>query len=264
MGCSVMGCGVMGWGAMRFDATGVGAVRLAVLVSGTGSILKAMLEAALPVVVVVADRPSRGLEIAANAGIDTVLLARRGWTAGGDDGRLETFDREAYCCKLAAVLSERDVDVVAMAGFGTVLDSSFFAWDDGRYRGRVLNTHPSLLPAFPGWHAVRDALNAGVSESGCSVHMAIPEVDAGPLLAQRKVPVHSGDDEATLHERIKEAERELYPATVSAFLGDLVRLDSLALRDQADSADSEESDGCVTHNETQEETHSETGATCER
>jgi phosphoribosylglycinamide formyltransferase-1 len=113
------------------------------------------------------------------------------------------------------------VDVVAMAGFGTVLDGSFFEWGDGRYRGRVLNTHPSLLPAYPGWHAVRDALEAGARESGCTVHVAIPEVDAGPVLAQQAVPVLAGDDEATLHERIKAVERELYPATIAAFLDDL-------------------------------------------
>ena len=149
-----------------------------------------------------------------------------GHSAAGRDGAIgelsdmgqRRFDREGYSCELAAVLAERDIDVVAMAGFGTVLDGSFFEWGDGRYRGRVLNTHPSLLPAFPGWHAVRDALDAGVNESGCTVHVAIPEVDAGPVLAQRAVPVLAGDDEATLHERIKATERELYPATIAAFL----------------------------------------------
>ncbi|WP_419837633.1 phosphoribosylglycinamide formyltransferase [Candidatus Poriferisodalis sp.] len=217
-------------------------MRLAVLVSGTGSILEAMLGGGLPVDLVGADRPCRGLGVAADAGIETVLVARCEWTmrgtgedsvidghsaadhdsaAGGvsDLGR-RRFDREGYSCELAAVLGGRGVDVVAMAGFGTVLDASFFEWGDGRYRGRVLNTHPSLLPAFPGWHAVRDALDAGAAESGCTVHVAIPEVDAGPVLAQRAVPVLAGDDETTLHERIKKAERELYPATIAAFLGE--------------------------------------------
>ena len=207
-------------------------MRLAVLVSGTGSILEAMLRVGLPVDLVGADRPCRGLGIAADAAISTVLVGRDDWTAsqaggageaggaGGADGGTgpRRFDRKGYSWELAAVLAGQGVDVVAMAGFGTVLDVSFFAWGDGRFRGRVLNTHPSLLPAFPGWHAVRDALDAGVSESGCTVHVAIPEVDAGPVLAQRAVPVLAGDDEAALHERIKAVERELYPATIAAFL----------------------------------------------
>ncbi len=197
---------------------------MAVLVSGTGSILEAMLDAGLPVQVVGADRPCRGLRIAEAAGLDTVLLARSQWTGAPDaDGRTSNqgFEREGYSRELAAALHGRGADVVAMAGFGTVLDSSFFAWDGGRYRERVLNTHPSLLPAFPGWHAVRDALAAGADESGCTVHLAIPEVDAGPILAQRAVPVRHGDDVTTLHERIKAAERELYPATIAAFVNDL-------------------------------------------
>ena len=236
-------------------------MQLAVLVSGTGSILEAMLNAALPVELVGADRQCRGLTIAAHAGIETVLVERSDWMvnatgeqartgssgradatdgAGGDGQAATTaatgvvgsdrpnrgalfgrFDRDGYSRELAAVLAGRDVNVVAMAGFGTVLDESFFESDGGRYRGRVLNTHPSLLPAFPGWHAVRDALDAGASESGCTVHVAIPEVDAGPVLAQRAVPVLAGDDEATLHERIKAVERELYPATIAAFLDEL-------------------------------------------
>ncbi|WP_420625486.1 phosphoribosylglycinamide formyltransferase [Candidatus Poriferisodalis sp.] len=206
-------------------------MRLGVLVSGTGSILEALLGRGLPVGLVAADRACRGLRIAADAGIETVLVGREdrmvdvagpsgGAGAGGESGGSgrRQFDRCGYSCELAAVLAGRDVDVVAMAGFGTVLDGSFFEWGGGRYRGRVLNTHPSLLPAHPGWHAVRDALAAGAAESGCTVHVAIPEVDAGPVLAQRVVPVLAGDDEATLHERIKTVERELYPATIAAFL----------------------------------------------
>lgn len=208
-----------------------------------------MLGVGLPVDLVGADRPCRGLGIAADAGLETVLVARSDWMGGGsvpgagsaigrDDaagghegpGR-RRFDREGYSCELAAVLGGRGVDVVAMAGFGTVLDGSFFAWSGGRYRGRVLNTHPSLLPAFPGWHAVRDALDAGAAESGCTVHVAIPEVDAGPVLAQQAVPVLAGDDEATLHERIKAVERELYPATIAAFLERCAGEDAMGLRE---------------------------------
>jgi phosphoribosylglycinamide formyltransferase-1 len=86
---------------------------------------------------------------------------------------------------------------------------------------RILNTHPALLPAFPGWHGVRDALAAGVAETGCTVHLATLEMDAGPILAQQVVPVLPGDTEESLHERIKVAERALYPATVAWALGEL-------------------------------------------
>ncbi len=224
-------------------------MRLAVLVSGTGSILEAMLGVGLPVDLVGADRPCRGLGVAADAGIETVLVARSDWMDGSSDpgagsaiGREDAagehagpgprqFDRQGHSCELAAVLGGRSVDVVAMAGFGTVLDASFFAWDGGRYQGRVLNTHPSLLPVFPGWHAVRDALDAGAAESGCTVHVAIPEVDAGPVLAQQAVPVLADDDKATLHERIKAAERELYPATIAAFLERCADEDAMGLRE---------------------------------
>ncbi|HUO49260.1 MAG TPA: formyltransferase family protein, partial [Acidimicrobiales bacterium] len=89
------------------------------------------------------------------------------------------------------------------------------------YPGRILNTHPALLPAFPGWHAVRDALAAGVGVTGCTVHVATLEVDAGRVLAQEEVPVLPGDTEAALHERIKQVERRLYPATVKAVLHEL-------------------------------------------
>ena len=86
------------------------------------------------------------------------------------------------------------------------------------YANRVLNTHPALLPAFKGWHAVRDALAAGVDETGCTVHIATLEVDSGPILAQQAVPILDGDDEDTLHARIKEVERHLYPATIKAVI----------------------------------------------
>ena len=199
-----------------------GGVRLAVLVSGTGSILEAMLGRGLPVMLVGADRACRGLSIARDAGIETLLVHRDEWVTGGTGASGGTgersFDREGYSCELARALAGSNVDVVAMAGFGTILADAFFEWGGGRYRGRVLNTHPSLLPAFPGWHAVPDALAAGVAESGCTVHVAIPEVDAGPVLAQQAVPVLDGDDEASLHERIKTVERELYPATIAMFL----------------------------------------------
>jgi len=104
-----------------------------------------------------------------------------------------------------------------MAGFGTVLAQPVH----DAFPGRVLNTHPALLPAFPGWHAVRDALAAGVAETGTTVHVAHLEMDTGPILAQAAVAIRPDDTEATLHERIKAVERTLYPATIRAFIDGL-------------------------------------------
>lgn len=175
------------------------------LASGTGTVLGAVLEAGVPVTVVVADRPCRALELASGAGIEALLVDRRVFGGFGPD-----FDRARYTEVLTDALVARGVDLVAMAGFGTVLGERLH----DAFCGRVLNTHPSLLPAFPGWHAVADALAAGVTTTGCTVHLATPEVDAGPILAQEEVPVVEGDTEAVLHERIKQVERRLYPATI--------------------------------------------------
>ena len=177
-------------------------VRVGVLVSGTGTILGAMLDAGVPVVLVAADRPCRGLEVAAEAGIATELVAR-----GAFD---DTFDRDEYSARLASVLAGHGIDLVAMAGFGTVLTQPM----QDAFGGRLLNTHPALLPAFKGWHAVRDALDYGVKVTGCTVHVAGLDVDTGPILAQEAVPVLPDDTESSLHERIKEVERRLYPATL--------------------------------------------------
>src|SRR5271166_4366054 len=117
----------------------------------------------------------------------------------GATATLRTTRREAFTASVAATLVAHQVDLVAMAGFGTVLSEAVHK----AFPDRILNTHPALLPAFPGWHGVRDALAAGVSETGCTVHLATLEMDAGPILAQEAVPVLDGDTEATLHERIK-------------------------------------------------------------
>ncbi len=191
-------------------------MRVAVLVSGTGSILEAILADGVPVGVVVADRPCRGLDIAAAAGIDTDLVDRKAF-----GGFRSAFDRNGYTEELVRVLRARAVDVVVMAGYGTVLGHAIH----DAFGGRILNTHPALLPAFPGWHAVEDALEAGVSVTGCTVHLATLEMDSGPVLAQREVPVLPGDTATTLHERIKEVERVLYPRTIKAFLAALAERD---------------------------------------
>jgi phosphoribosylglycinamide formyltransferase-1 len=121
-----------------------------------------------------------------------------------------SFDRDAYSARLVEVLVAHQVDLVAMAGFGTILAEP--AHD--AFAGRILNTHPALLPSFRGWHAVRDALAYGVKVTGCTVHVAGLDVDTGPILAQEAVPVLAGDTESTLQERIKEVERRIYPAVL--------------------------------------------------
>jgi phosphoribosylglycinamide formyltransferase 1 len=177
-------------------------MRVGVLASGSGTILQAMLDRRLPVVVVLADRRCGALEIAENAGIAAELVERT------DFG--PTFDRIAYTKDVVATLERHEADLVAIAGFGTILSEPFV----DAFGGRALNTHPALLPAFKGWHAVRDALAAGVKVTGCTVHLVTEEVDAGPILAQESVAVLDDDTEQTLHERIKEVERRMYPDVI--------------------------------------------------
>jgi phosphoribosylglycinamide formyltransferase-1 len=182
-------------------------MRIAVLVSGSGTILEAILGHGIEVAVVLSDRPCRGLEVAAEAGLDAVLVDRSDF-----GGFTAAFDRDSYTAAVSEALVERAIDLVAMAGFGTVLGVPIHEY----FAGRILNTHPALLPAFPGWHGVEDALAAGAEVTGCTVHLATLEMDAGPILAQAEVPVLSDDTVESLHERIKQVERRLYPATIAA------------------------------------------------
>ena len=180
--------------------------RLAVLASGTGTILSALIGADLPIVVVATDRECPAEEVARRAAIDVVRVQR--------DSFSSNFDRQGYTDALCDALIEQRIEVVAMAGFGTILSPSFAA----TFHGTVLNTHPSLLPKHKGWHAVAAALAAGDVETGCTVHLVTAEVDEGPILAQERVPIRPGDTVEVLHERIKEVERWLYPMTVRVFL----------------------------------------------
>ncbi len=200
----------MGPGASR-TPSGAGA-RIGVLASGSGTILEAIIGADLAPGVVIADRPCRALEVAGAAGVPAVLVDRSDYGGFGPD-----FDRDHFTGAVTDQLVDAGVDVVVMAGFGTVLGPPIHA----AYPGRILNTHPALLPAFPGWHAVADALAGGVSETGTTVHVATLEMDAGPVLAQAPVAVLPDDTEATLHERIKSVERRLYPATIRQFIDGL-------------------------------------------
>jgi phosphoribosylglycinamide formyltransferase-1 len=170
--------------------------------------LEAILDDGIPVQLVVTDRPCRALDIAEAHGVPARLVERESY--GAD------FDRDSYSAEVAALLQGEGIDLVVMAGFGTVFSQPIY----DAYDHRILNTHPALLPAFPGWHAVKDALAAGVDKTGCTIHVAILEVDAGPILAQEAVAVLPHDDESSLHERIKAVERRLYPHTIRAVLTD--------------------------------------------
>lgn len=184
-------------------------MRIAALASGTGTILEALIAEDLPISLVVVDRVCNATTIAKQAGIDVIELIRKDFSS--------SFNRDAYSDELVGALRAHDIDLVVMAGFGTVVGASVHE----AYRDRILNTHPALLPAFKGWHAVESALAAGVKVTGCTVHVATLEVDEGLILAQEAVPVHEGDTSETLHERIKTVERRLYPATVRRVIAQL-------------------------------------------
>jgi phosphoribosylglycinamide formyltransferase-1 len=174
--------------------------------------MQAMFDAGLPVTTVLSDRPCAALGLAEERGAAAELVDRTLYGGYGPG-----FDREGFTATVTATLVAHQVDLVAMAGFGTIMTEAIHT----AFPHRILNTHPALLPLFPGWHGVRDALAAGVGESGCTVHLATLEMDAGPILAQEVVPVLSDDTEEALHERIKVVERALYPATVAWALAEL-------------------------------------------
>ncbi len=180
--------------------------RLVVLASGTGSLLESLLDAAsgdypARVVAVGADRQCRALDVATAASVP-------GYTV-----RLGEYpDRAAWDGAITDATAEHRPDLVVSAGFMKILGSQFLS----RFAGRVVNTHPALLPAFPGAHAVPEALAYGVRVTGCTVHLVDEGVDTGPILAQEVVPVLDGDDEASLHERIKVVERRLLVDVLAA------------------------------------------------
>ena len=176
------------------------------LASGTGTIFQSLIDAGLPIGVVVVDRPCRAVDVAEAAGIPVELVQRESF---GPE-----FDRLAYTERVVDALKRHEIDLVAMAGFMTILEHPIH----DAYGARITNTHPSLLPAFRGAHAVEDALAAGVKVTGCTVHVATLELDNGPILAQEAVPVLPDDSLDTLHERVKEVERRLYPQVLRDLL----------------------------------------------
>jgi phosphoribosylglycinamide formyltransferase-1 len=183
-------------------------MRIVVLVSGSGSNLQAVIDAvadgSLPVTIaaVGADRPGTGgVERARNAGIATFEIDFRQYD-----------DRAAWNRALTEAVAAHEPDFVVSSGFMRIVDQHFL----DRFPNRYLNTHPALLPSFPGAHGVRDALAYGVKVTGCTVMIADAGVDTGPILAQAPVAVLPDDTEETLHERIKVEERRLLIATLGS------------------------------------------------
>ncbi|CAA0132406.1 Phosphoribosylglycinamide formyltransferase [Mycolicibacterium vanbaalenii] len=180
--------------------------RVVVLASGTGSLLASLLDSAVGdyparVVAVGTDRVCAALDIAAAESIPAFTVPL------GDYPRRDLWD-----AAVTEATAAHDPDLVVSAGFMKILGPQFLS----RFPGRVVNTHPALLPAFPGAHAVADALAYGVRVTGCTVHLVDAGTDTGPILAQRPVPVLDDDDEAVLHERIKVIERQLLVEVLEA------------------------------------------------
>lgn len=183
-------------------------MRVGVLASGSGSNFQALVDALhvegspARVVCVGCNVPgARVLDRAAAAGVEAVVIDHR------------TFPtREAYDAQLAAALKAHGVELICLAGYMRLVSPTFLA----AFPGRVINVHPALLPAFPGLHAPRQALEAGVALTGCTVHFVDEGTDTGPIIAQAAVPVLPGDDEAALTARIQKEEHRLFPAVVRA------------------------------------------------
>ena len=184
--------------------------RLGVLVSGRGSNLQALIDAVsdgrldASIAVVISNvAGAGGLDRARNAGIDTAVIDHRGWSSRDD------YDRA-----LIEELRARDAEVVCLAGFMRKIGAAFFA----AFPNAIVNIHPSLLPSFPGLHAQAQALAHGVKVSGVTVHLVTPELDAGPIIIQRPVPVLENDTEDTLAARILVEEHKAYPEAVQRLL----------------------------------------------
>jgi len=191
-------------------------IRVVILISGRGSNMAALLAAvdagAVPaqVVGVLANRAdASGLETATTFGVPTVVIEHR-----------QFVDRETFDAALAAAIDGFAPDLVLLAGFMRILGSGFVR----RYEGRLINVHPSLLPAFPGLHTHRRALAEGVRVHGCTVHFVTAELDHGPIIVQAAVPVLDGDDEATLAARVLRQEHRVYPLAVRWFAEGRLRI----------------------------------------
>jgi phosphoribosylglycinamide formyltransferase-1 len=191
-----------------------GRKRVAILISGRGSNMRALVEAARApdypaeiVLVVSSHMNADGLGVARELGIETALVDQVRY------GR-ENRDRETYDAELHHVLTRANVEFVCLAGFMRILSAGFVR----KWEGRIVNIHPSLLPAFKGLKPQAQALAAGVKTSGCTVHYVVPELDAGPIIAQAEVPVLPDDTEESLSARILDAEHTLYPQALKSAL----------------------------------------------
>lgn len=191
--------------------------RVGILISGRGSNMMSLIEASnapgypAQIAIVISNRPeAAGLARARDAGIEAIGLDHRAFTT-----------RDAFDEAMHAALMTARVEIVCSAGFMRILSSRFVE----RWRDRLLNIHPSLLPLFKGLHPQRQALEAGVKISGCSVHFVRPEMDSGPIVAQAAVPVLEGDTEATLEARILQAEHVLYPSALRLVADGQVRIE---------------------------------------
>jgi phosphoribosylglycinamide formyltransferase-1 len=179
--------------------------RVAILISGRGSNMRALVEQAsgYEVALVASNKPSApGLEWARERGLQTWALESKG------------LDKEAFDRRLSNALEEHGAGTIALAGFMRVLSP----WFVSRWRGRILNIHPSLLPKYRGLDTHGRALEAGDKVSGCSVHIVTEELDAGDVLGQAEVPIEPGDSIATLEQRVLAAEHRLYPTILSKFV----------------------------------------------
>lgn len=191
---------------------------LVVLISGSGSNLQAFIDAVregslrADIRAVISNRPGvQGLERAEQAGITTHVLDHR-----------EFADRETFDLALAGLVEDYRPDLVILAGFMRILTPAFVS----RFRGRLLNIHPSLLPRYPGLHTHRRAIEAGDREAGATVHFVTEELDGGPPAVQIKVPVLAGDDPATLAARVLEQEHSIYPLAARWFCEGRLRLEN--------------------------------------
>jgi phosphoribosylglycinamide formyltransferase-1 len=216
--------------SLAFVPAGPARARTAILISGRGSNMAALLAAAADpaypaqVVLVLANKASAaGLATAAAAGIPTAVVESRGFKG----------DRAGFEAAVQAELARHGVELIALAGFMRVLTEGFVA----HWFGRMVNIHPSLLPSFPGLETHERALAAGVRLHGCTVHLVSPGVDEGPILAQAAVPVLAGDDADSLAARVLAQEHRLYPAALAWLAAGRVRLVAgRALVDAADGA----------------------------
>jgi phosphoribosylglycinamide formyltransferase 1 len=191
--------------------------RIVILISGRGSNMQAIAQRCAAegwparVAAVIADRPgAAGLAFASAHGIATTVVDHRAFSS-----------RDAFDAALVAAIDAYRPDLVVLAGFMRILGAEFV----GRYTGRLLNIHPSLLPAFPGLHTHRRAIEAGCKVAGATVHFVTPELDHGPIVVQAAVPVLPGDDEATLAARVLAREHVMYPLALRWFVEGQLRLD---------------------------------------